>query len=296
MTSLIKDISAPSWLDHNLFPYQHHIIGILGNTIHFIDEGTGPVLLFLHGNGSWSFGTRYVIPSLSKHFRCIAIDYPGFGLSSARSDYSLKPIEHSQVVEAFVEAMDLRDIRLFVEDWGGPIGLAFASRQPSRIHSLIISNTWAWPAQGIPGLERFSKAAGSSIGWFLITRLNLLVKVAVPKVTMNRTLTPAELAGYVKPYPTSKSREGMAIFPREILASRDYLAKLERDLDLLAHKPVLILWGEGDSGFTSTERERFQSHFPTSEVVLFPKAKHFVLVDEPEKCSQAILEWSARQA
>ena len=164
-------ITTPDWLDKTIFPFQSLSIDILGHQIHYIDHGEGPTLLLLHGNGSWSFGFRLVIPRLSKHFRVIALDYPGFGLSKATRGFSFKPIDQTVVVEAFVDALQLTDIRLFVEDWGGPLGLGLAGRRPELIHSLIISNTWAWPAENIPSLARFSNLAGGPVGCYPISPL-----------------------------------------------------------------------------------------------------------------------------
>jgi haloalkane dehalogenase len=166
MSAQSKNIPSPTWLDRNIFPYQGRQIRILNHDMHYVDEGQGLTLLLLHGNGSWSFGFRLVIPALSAHFRVIALDYPGFGLSTAQPGFSFKPRDHSNVVEAFVEALNLRDIHLFVEDWGGRIGLGFAGRRPELIHLLIITNTWAWPAQDTPQLRRFSFLAGSFLGRF----------------------------------------------------------------------------------------------------------------------------------
>ena len=141
MSAQSKNIPSPTWLDRSIFPYQSRQLRIFDHELHYIDEGTGPTLLLLHGNGSWSFGFRLVILALSSNFRVVALDYPGFGLSTAGLGFSFKPHDHSKVVEAFVEALNLRAIRLFVEDWGGPIGLGFAGRRPDLIHSLVISNT-----------------------------------------------------------------------------------------------------------------------------------------------------------
>ena len=109
-------IAKPEWLEKTLFPFQSRGIDILSYRIHYIDQGSGPTLLLLHGNGSWSFGFRYVIPALSDRFRVIALDYPGFGLSYAAEGYSFKPVDQAAVVEAFIDTLQLSDIRLFVED------------------------------------------------------------------------------------------------------------------------------------------------------------------------------------
>ena len=88
----------PPWLNRTIFPYQSRSIEIDGNTVHYVDEGHGPVLLLLHGNPSYSFLYRHIIRILCPHYRCVALDYPGFGLSNARPGYSFKPGEQSGIV------------------------------------------------------------------------------------------------------------------------------------------------------------------------------------------------------
>jgi haloalkane dehalogenase len=191
----------PSWLDRALFPFTSRTIEIDGNTVHYIDEGSGPSLLLLHGNPSWSFLYRHMIPKLAPHFRCIALDYLGFGLSTAKPDYKFLPSEHSEVVEKFVDALGLKDLRIMVQDWGGPIGLGFAGRRPELVHSLILGNTWAWPVNDVKSMVRFSKIAGSSFARFLILRFNAFAAWLLPK-GINRKLTKPELAAYLGPFPT----------------------------------------------------------------------------------------------
>src|SRR5207302_280108 len=124
--------------------------------VHYVDEGQGPVVLMLHGNPSWSFLYRKIIRELSTNHRCIAVDYPGFGLSTARAGYGFTPREHSAVVEKWAASLDLKDVTLMVQDWGGPIGLGWAGRNPDRVKALLIGNTWAWPVNGDKGFESFS--------------------------------------------------------------------------------------------------------------------------------------------
>lgn len=284
----------PGWLDRTLFPFQSRSVEIDQNTVHYIDEGEGPVLLLLHGNPTWSFLYRHMVGVLSQQYRCIALDYPGFGLSSPRAGYSFLPREHSDVVEKFVTKLGLDDIRLMVQDWGGPIGLGFAGRRPELIHSLIIGNTWAWPAQEVKHLARFSHIAGNAVSRWLIRRFNAFVVILVP-AGVNRTLTPAEKAAYRGPFPTPASRLPTAIFPREILASSDYLAEVEAGLERLRDKPVLLVWGEADPGFQESERKRFERHFPNSHTVGLPVAKHFIQENAPEQICREILAFGKRE-
>ncbi len=278
----------PQWLDERLYPFQSHFVEIEGNQIHYVDEGRGPALLLLHGNPTWSFLYRHIIPRLSREFRCVAVDYPGFGLSSARPGYSFKPREHSTVLERFVVALDLVEIGLMVQDWGGPIGLGFAARNPDRIRALLICNTWAWPAQGTKHLEWFSKIVGSPIGRFLILNFNAFVNVLVPS-GVSRRLSPAEMRAYRGPFPTRASRLPTAIFPREILRSREYLAEVESNLGRLSHKPTLILWGDRDTAFRDAQRERFETFFPNHRTRILKGAKHFVQEEAPDQICEELI-------
>jgi haloalkane dehalogenase len=278
----------PPWLDEKLYPFRSHFIEIAGNRIHYIDEGQGPTLLLLHGNPTWSFLYRHIIPRLSRQFRCVAVDYPGFGLSAPGPGYGFKPREHSAVLEQFVLALDLREIGLMVQDWGGPIGLGFAGRHPDRIRALLIGNTWAWPAQGTKHLTWFSRIAGGPLGRFLILNFNAFVNVLLPS-GVSKALSPAEMRAYRGPFPTRASRRPTAIFPREILHSREYLAEVEANLGRLSQKPALILWGDRDTGFRDGERARFERIFSHHRMRILRGAKHFVQEDAPDQiCDEVI--------
>jgi len=279
--------SRPQWLDETLYPFKSHFIEIGDNRVHYVDEGRGPTLLLLHGNPTWSFLYRHIIARLAARFRCVAVDYPGFGLSTAGSGYGFTPREHSLVLERLVFALDLRGVGVMVQDWGGPIGLGFAGRCPERVHALIICNTWAWPAQGTKTLERFSKIAGGSIGRFLILNFNAFVNLLVP-FGISRRLSSAEMRAYRGPFPTRASRLPTYIFPRAILHSRDYLAEVESKLARLSSKPVLILWGDRDTAFKPAERARFERVFSRHRTRILKGARHFVQEEAPEEICREV--------
>ncbi|MFD6455474.1 alpha/beta fold hydrolase, partial [Nocardia sp. NPDC060220] len=139
----------PGWVDDELFPFESRFVEIDGHTVHYVDEGSGPTLLLLHGNPTWSFLWRDVIGALRGDFRCVALDYPGFGLSSPRPGYRFLPEEHAAVVTGFVDALGLEGVTLVGQDWGGMIGLAVAQRRPGVFDRLVLANTWAWPVNGV---------------------------------------------------------------------------------------------------------------------------------------------------
>ncbi len=108
----------PSWLPRDLYPFEDRYIGLDGCHVHYADEVEGPVLLLLHGNSTYSFLYRNIIKGLRDRFRCIAPDYPGFGLSIPRKGYSFRPEEHSKIVQRLVLALDLSGVTVVVHDWG----------------------------------------------------------------------------------------------------------------------------------------------------------------------------------
>ncbi|MFA3900250.1 alpha/beta fold hydrolase [Rhodococcus sp. 5A-K4] len=130
--------TRPSWVDDDLFPFESRFVDIDGNTVHYVNAGSGPTLLLLHGNPTWSFLWREAISALRSGFRCIALDYPG--LSTPKPGYYYFPEEHADVVTGFVDALGLDDVTLVGQDWGGPIGLAAAQRRPCVFDRLVLAN------------------------------------------------------------------------------------------------------------------------------------------------------------
>jgi haloalkane dehalogenase len=108
--------TRPAWLDDAVYPFQSHFLNLDGHRIHYIDEGNGPTLLFLHANLLWSFQYRHIIEPLRARFRCIALDYPGFGLSEARPGFIMTLADHSNLVEHFIHALYLNEITAPAQD------------------------------------------------------------------------------------------------------------------------------------------------------------------------------------
>jgi haloalkane dehalogenase len=287
--------TRPDWVDDDLFPFESHFVEIDGHRVHYVDEGTGPTLLLLHGNPTWSFLWRDVITALRADFRCIALDYPGFGLSTAKPGYRYLPEEHADVVTGFVDALGLDGVTLVGQDWGGPIGLAAAQRRPGIFDRLVLANTWAWPVNGDFHFEYFSRIAGGLPIRFLNRRLNVIVKVFVPLGHRRRKPTAAEMTHYSRALDTPVRRQASAVFPDRLLASRAFFAEVEAGLAGLAHLPTLIVWGDGDIGMRPQERERLEATFVNRETVIVEGAGAYVESDAPEEFVAAIRGWAARQ-
>ncbi|WP_041450764.1 alpha/beta fold hydrolase [Hoyosella subflava] len=291
MTNQWSADTRPSWVDGELFPFRSRFLEIDGNAIHYIDEGSGPTLLFLHGNPTWSFVYRDVIRSLRDEFRCVALDYPGFGLSVAAPGYRYLPDEHADVVVAFIDRLGLSNTTLIVHDWGGPIGLYAAEKRPDKFERLVVANTWAWPFNGDLRVELFSRLLGGPVGRELIQRFNLFVNALIPAGHRLRKLDAAEMAHYRQPLATPERRAASAVFPRAITASRTFLAEVEAGLADIASLPVLIVWGDADIAFRATERQRWEQIFADHDTVIIEGAGHFVQSDAPDKVAASIRHW-----
>lgn len=283
--------TRPTWVPDDLYPFADRWADIDGNLVHYVDEGAGPTLLLLNGNPSWSFGWRDVILRLRSTFRCIAPDYPGFGLSLPAPGYDFRPRSHSAVVEALVDRLGLAEVVVFGYAWGGPIGLGFAGRRPELVGGLVLANTWAWPDDRIR-VRLFSGLMGGPLSPLLVDRLDLMLRVYLPFNLKRGRLTGRERAAYAGPFSTG-TRSLMRVFPREISRSRDYLAEVEANLARLAGKPALIVWPDSDPGFGDDELRRWQVLFPAAPTVLLRKVGQFIDEDAPDEVAAALDAWAA---
>jgi len=281
-------------VDKELFPFENHFLkSDSGAAVHYVDEGQGVVVLMLHGNPSWSFLYRKMIMRMREHFRCIAPDYPGFGLSTAPAGYDFLATTHSEVMADVVEKLGLEDFILVMQDWGGPIGLAVAEQFPERVRGMVIGNTWAWPLKGELRMEAFSWIMGGPIGRSMARSFNGVWRVFMREGFVNRP-SDRELAMYEAPFRDKTNRIQTAIFPRQLLKAHEFEAKVESGLKTLAEKPVLFLWGNRDFAFKEPELERFKSHFP--DHVQHPlEASHFWQDEQGEVASDYIIDWGRQK-
>jgi haloalkane dehalogenase len=279
----------PSWVPDDLYPFVDRWADIDGHRVHYVDEGSGPPLLLLNGNPSWSFGWRDVILGLRDAFRCIAPDYPGFGLSEAAPGYDYKPGSQSRVIEALVERLGLEGVVVFGYAWGGPIGLGFAGRRPELVRALVVGNTWAWPDDRLR-VRLFSALMGGPLSPLLVDRLNLMLRAYLPLSLKRAALTPAERAAYAGPFPASR-RFVMRVFPREIVKGRAFLREVEANLPALADKPTLLLWPDSDPGLGKDELARWQSLYPSAPTVTLRRVGQFIDEDAPQDVVSAVREW-----
>jgi len=271
------------------FP-QGKYLDLRGLRYHYLDEGRGEPVLMLHGNPTWSFTWRDVIRGVRDRYRCIALDYPGFGLSTAREGYGFSPAEHAQIVEQFAEQLDLRDATMLFHDWGGPIGMWAAARTPERWHGFVIGNTWAWPMNRNPGAQVFSRFLGGPVGGYLIKHRNFFVETIIPSGTKYVGPDERVMEQYRSPFPTPESRVPMHVFPRAIIGETAWLREVEKGLKSLDDRPALIVWPTKDQAFREGERKRWEETFLDHRTVTLEGAGHYIGEDAPKEIVTALRE------
>jgi haloalkane dehalogenase len=266
-----------------MFDVEHRFIDLpSGARVHYVDEGQGETLLFLHGNPSWSFQWRDLIHGLRGSYRCIALDYPGFGLSQAPEGFGFTPGEESRVLEELVDQLGLRDVTLVMQDWGGPIGTAFAERRPELVRRLILGSTWAWPTRTSEPRGLWSVIAGGPVGEFVQVNFNGIATLAL-KDSIVREL-PSDVAEvYVRPFQPLERRGIAAFYPGQITAANDWFAELEAGLPTLKDKQALIFWALKDPGFPRSDLERWEQTLPNHKTVEHPNASHFFFEDTSDE-------------
>ncbi len=277
-----------NWLDKTEYPFNPHYFSINGYQLHYIDEGAGDLILFVHGTPSWSFDYRHCIKALSKTNRCIAIDHIGFGLSDKPSQYDYSTLNHSKTLEHFILDLGLKDFTLVVHDFGGPIGFHVAIRYPQLIRSIVILNSWLWSSKDDPDFIKMSKILRSPLLPFLYRYLNFSPRFILPKSFGDHKLSKKLSRQYTGPFANKTERNGALAFVRSLLNDQDWFESLWNAKDVLKNKPILLIWGMKDPVIKPHNLEKFVFGFPKADVIRLESTGHFPQEEQPEEVLKAM--------
>ena len=272
-----------------LYPWKHHFLGLNNLNLNYVDEGQGPAMLMVHGNPTWSFYYRHLITAFSGHFRCVVPDHIGCGFSDKPQDYEYTLENHIQNLEKLVAFLDLKDITLVVHDWGGAIGMGFATRHPNLIKRIVILNTAAFASANIP--KRIALCKAGKFGEFLVRGLNGFAWPATFMTTKRRLPSQVKKA-YLAPYDSWDNRVAVSRFVQDIPLDESHrswktLKTIENQLHVL-RMPKLIIWGGLDFCFDRTFFEHWLKVYPDAEAHWIADAGHYVLEDAPRKAIESI--------
>ncbi len=288
------------------FPFGAHYIQVKGSKMHYIDEGEGDPILFLHGNPTSSYLWRNIIPYVTPHGRAIAVDLIGMG-KSGKPDIDYRLATHAEYLEAFINALKLTNITLVIHDWGSALGMDFARRNPDRVKAIVFMEAIVAPAMPIPsyeamgpGGEFFRNVRTAGVGEEMILQNNLFVEVVLPEMGTVRQLTETELQAYRSPYLTPESRKPTLVWPREIPIAgepADVLAIIERN-GVWLHETIIpkLMFYADPGAFGGPEvATYFAENLKNIETNYVGPGYHYIQEDHPHMIGRALADWLRRQ-
>jgi haloalkane dehalogenase len=250
--------------------------------MHYVDEGAGDPILFVHGTPTWSFLFRHFIRDLSKEgYRCVAPDHVGFGLSEKPQDFSYSPAALCRNLGSLIEHLDLRDITLVVHDFGGPIGMGYAVDHPERIKHVVLLNSWMGDATKEPAIEKIGKMASGPLGKFLYLSSAAGPKMIKPLFADREKYTDEIHRAYFGPFSRKEDRHGTFCLAKHLLESSGWFSEIWSCREVLQGKPMLMLWGLKDPTFGEKVLNKIWHEFPLAEVHTFEDAGHFAVEENP---------------
>ena len=266
-----------------LYPFTSRFADVGGHRLHYVDEGNGNPILFVHGNPTWSFYYRNLVQRLRSDNRAIAVDHLGCGLSDKpqKFDYCLQ--RHIDNLQKLVESLDLNQITLVAHDWGGAIGLGTVLRCPKRFRAIQLFNTGAFPPPYIP--SRIRVCRWPVIGKIAVQGFNAFARAATKMASEQPGGLDAIVAeGLIGPYDSWSNRIAIHKFVEDIPLAQNHrtwqvLTDIENGLQSLKSLPINLIWGMKDWCFRPECLDRFVSHWPNAEVHKITDAGHYVVED-----------------
>ena len=257
--------------------------------MHYIDEGKGHPIVFIHGTPSWSFIYRNLIKQLRKKYRCVALDLIGFGLSDKPKDWSYKPRAHAINFEKLMEHLQLQDITLVVHDFGAPIGLAYAIKHPDKVRNIVMLNTWTWSLSSHQVFSKASKYLIGPLGKFLHSKLNVSTDALVHELFGQESKMPEKIQEqYTKALGNPDEPVSSLACARELVGVSKWYDELWKERKKIQNIPTLIMWGERDKLVKPDALQRWKNFFHECYVLHFEESGHFLMEENADEVARYV--------
>lgn len=281
------------------YDFTHHYVDLGGMQMHYLDEGRGDAVIMLHGNPNWSYYYRNLVGALRDRYRCLVPDHIGCGMSDKpgddRYEFSLK--QRVADLEAWLNKLQVtQNLTLVVHDWGGMIGMAYATKYPDRIKRLVVLNTGAFHLPKAKPVPWQLKLARSPLGAVLVRGFNAFSRGAVQSCVTRRPMPYEVGKAYCAPYNSWANRLAVHRFVQDIPlkpGDRGYelVSEVASRLDHLKHVPMLIGWGDNDFVFDKHFLNEWLARFPDAELHRYSDCGHYILEDASEELIPIIREF-----
>jgi haloalkane dehalogenase len=280
------------------FPYESNYVEVLGSRMHYIDEGSGDPILFIHGNPTSSYLWRNIIPHVEPYGRVIAVDLIGMGKSD-KPDIGYRFVDHSRYLEAFIEKLDLKNITLVVHDWGSALGFNYATHNEDNVkgiafmEAILMPLTWDGFPENVKKI--FQTIRTPEIGYNLIVNGNFFVENLLPNAIV-RNLTDEEMNQYREPFKTVESRKPTWVWPNEIPIDgkpvdvynivTDYNQWLQE-----TQMPKLLFYAK-PGGLTNESTVNWsKANLKNLQTIDLGQGIHYLQEDHPKAIGEALANW-----
>jgi haloalkane dehalogenase len=272
------------------YVFTPHYLEQDGLRMHYVDEGEGDPVLLLHGEPTWAYLYRKVIPELTPSARVLAPDYFGFGRSDKPVDRDWYSYDaHCASIARFVDELDLTDVTVVMQDWGGPIGFRLAVERPERVSRLVVLNTGIY--SGRPPGETWLRFRA------LVRRTGTDFQAGqLIRLTCTTDLNDDVVTAYDAPFPAPESKTGVVMFPELVPDSDDHPSAEPmlhvREQIRAWNKPALVFFSDSDPIFSPRVAERFAELIPGAQLQQpVSGAGHFLQEDAGQEVGQRIARW-----
>ena len=275
----------------SLYPFESKWTKIQGNNVHYIDEGDGNVLLFCHPSITSSFMYRDMIPELSKHFRCIALDFPGFGLSELSATYQHSIKSQAEVLRVFIDQMGLTAITLLMQEIGGHAAMQVFLEKPHLLQSIIITDTIIFPLSQYPKIKSMLNFVNGRFFRFLNIHLNFLAWGMPRYGVRKRKLERKVLREYQQLFQAKELRATVCDLLYELVVQEALLSNILSAFETTFNQlPALIIYGEKDPLSEFGIPQRTHQLFPNSTLHWIADEAHFPHEGAPLEMAELIIQ------
>lgn len=259
--------------------------------MHYVDEGSGDPIVFLHGIPTWSFIFRHLIRGLAGQYRCIAPDMIGFGLSEKPPHWSYSPLDQCHNLAALVESLGLESFTLVMHDYGAAVGMCYAVDNPERVKRIVVINGAAWNIHGDPHAERIAKIASGIGGRMVLTSLTNWAKIVRRTFADRSKYTESFDKAIVGPTVNKDDRIGLWRTAKALGSAGPFLDDVWHRRRQLADVPFHFIWGMKDPIYGEKYLNKWWHEFPLSPVERLPMAGHFPMEEKPAEVLASIQEF-----
>jgi haloalkane dehalogenase len=284
------------------FPFESHYVEVLGSKMHYIDEGEGDPILFIHGNPTSSYLWRNIISYVEPYGRAIAVDLIGMGKSD-KPDIDYRFVDHAKYLDGFIEKLDLKNITLVVHDWGSALGFNYAMRHENNVDGIAFMEAFLMPLtwDGFPNNVKkiFQTIRTPEAGYDLIVNKNFFIEQLLPEAIL-RNLTEEEMNQYREPYKIAESRKPIWVWPNEIPIDgkpadvhrivTNYNKWLQK-----TELPKILFYANPGGLINASVVEWSKANLKNLETVDLGQGIHYLQEDHPQAIGKALAKWIQQQ-